>query len=80
MAIAGGLTFHHVSGHREAYLMPEIMGGGAALFDMDADGDLDAYLVQSGSLYDEDPAPTNALFRGRGDGCLLYTSPSPRDS
>ena len=32
------------------YRLPEIMGGGAALFDMDGDGDLDALLVQSGSL------------------------------
>ncbi len=74
-AVESGLAFDHVSGHREAYLMPEIMGGGAALFDMDSDGDLDAYLVQSGSLYDEAPAPTNALFRGRGDGSFEDVTP-----
>jgi len=47
---ARGLAFEHVSGHGERYWMPEIMGGGAALVDLDGDGDLDAYLVQSGRL------------------------------
>ena len=64
-----GLAFAHQSGHRETYLMPQIMGGGAALFDMDGDGDLDAYLVQSGSLDDQAaPQPGNQLFRNLGDG------------
>ena len=64
-----GLDFRHDSGHRNRYLMPEIMSGGAALFDMDGDGDLDAYLVQSGLV--EGPAedrPPNQLFSNRGDG------------
>lgn len=51
-AAARGLQFQHVSGHQQRHFMPEIMGGGAALFDMDDDGDLDALLVQSGSLLD----------------------------
>jgi hypothetical protein len=49
-AMASGLNFVHQSGHTERHYMPEIMGGGAALFDMDGDGDLDAYLVQSGKI------------------------------
>ncbi len=52
-----GLDFTHSTGHEDRHLFPEIIGGGAALFDMDGDGDLDAYLVQSrGSnrLYDND--------------------------
>ncbi len=68
-AVQRGLTFNQVSGHRESYLMPETMGGGAALFDMDGDGDLDAYLVQGGSLYDDAGAPPcNALFENLGAG------------
>jgi hypothetical protein len=68
-AAASGLVFRHTSGHGERFLLPEIMGGGAALFDMDGDGDLDAYLVQSGDV----TSPTkkgsgNRLFRNRGDG------------
>jgi enediyne biosynthesis protein E4 len=64
-----GLKFVHRSGHRDRYLLPEIMGGGAALFDMDGDGDLDAYLVQSGRVTDPaDKGDGNRLFRNRGDG------------
>jgi len=68
-AAARGLTFVHRSGHDGRYLMPEAAAGGGGLFDMDNDGDLDAYLVQSGSL--TDPAkrtPGNQLFENLGDG------------
>ena len=64
-----GLVFEHRSGHRTEFYMPEIMGGGAALFDMDGDGDLDVYLVNSGSLIDTpSKQPPNRLFENRGDG------------
>ncbi len=68
-ARSSGLVFQHESGHGERYWMPEIMGGGAALFDMDGDGDLDAYLVQGGQLDPQDePAPTDRLFANDGRG------------
>jgi hypothetical protein len=66
-AAARGLTFQHDSGHRESFWMPEIMGGGVALLDADEDGDLDVYLVQSGSL--EEPGAergANQLFANDG--------------
>ena len=69
VSTSSGLDFVHRSGHRERHLFPEIIGGGVALFDMDGDGDLDAYLVQSGSL--EEPGGAggaNRLFANRGDG------------
>jgi hypothetical protein len=63
-----GLVFQHEHGHREEYWMPEIIGGGGALFDLEDDGDLDAYLVQSGSLHDDAPveARANRLFQNDG--------------
>jgi hypothetical protein len=67
-AARAGIGFVHASGHKTKYLMPEIMGGGAALFDMDNDGFLDLYLVQSGSLLDEGSSGGNRLYHNRGDG------------
>jgi hypothetical protein len=58
-----GLDFVYQSGQTSDYHMPEIMGGGAALFDMDGDGDIDAYLVQGEG--------NNQLFRNDGGG--LFT-------
>jgi hypothetical protein len=61
--------------------IPEIMGGGAALFDCDGDRDLDVYLVngafgitredtqESVRLFTPDPGgPLNRLFRREADG------------
>jgi enediyne biosynthesis protein E4 len=50
VAEAAGLRFVHDNGATGQYYLPEIMGSGAALFDYDGDGDLDAYLLQSGPL------------------------------
>ena len=74
VALERGIDFVHESGHRQHHLMPEIMAGGAAFFDMDADGDLDAYLVQGGSL--EAPSDhANQLYRNRGDGRFENVTP-----
>jgi hypothetical protein len=64
-----GLAFTHATGHREGvYWIPETIAGGAALFDREDDGDLDAYLVQGGALHAGDPAPGDQLFENDGTG------------
>ncbi len=64
-----GLSFVHESGHREGtFLFPELMGGGACLFDADGDGDLDVFLVQSGSLHEGESRGEHRLFLNDGTG------------
>jgi len=48
IAEESGLNFVHFNGMSGKFYIAEIMGSGCALFDMDNDGDLDVYLVQSG--------------------------------
>ena len=69
-AAARGLAFTHRTGHGKEFWMPEIMAGGAALLDLEDDGDLDVYLVQSGGLAPDTDAAAcaNALFANDGRG------------
>src|SRR5690606_33432677 len=45
-----GVTFVHENGATGEFHLPEIMGAGVALVDIDNDGDLDVVLVQSGKV------------------------------
>lgn len=68
IAATSGVTFTHSSGHETRHLLPEIMGGGVALFDMDGDGDLDMLVVQSGRIFARPGTPAgHRLYRNRGD-------------
>jgi enediyne biosynthesis protein E4 len=64
-----GVAFRQRSGPERRFWFPEIVSGGACLFDYDADGYLDIYFVQSGDL---DPSASdrvgNQLYRNKGNG------------
>lgn len=68
IAERAGLNFVHRSGHQSRHYLPEIMGGGTALLDMDNDGFLDVYFVQSGNLTNPAAGEGNRLYRNRGNG------------
>ena len=65
-----GIDFVHHSGFDGRPMMPEMVGGGVALADLDDDGDLDLYLVQSGRVDTTLPVENSAnrLYMNRGDG------------
>ena len=74
-----GLTFSHVSGATGEFHLPEITGGGVALLDVEKDGDLDVYFIQSGFLrHEHTDSPRNELYLNKGNG-TFYRSERPDD-
>ena len=61
-----GIQFTHVA--QANYELAGIMSGGGGFFDYDGDGYLDIFLVQSGTLGQDQPNSTSRLYRNNGDG------------
>ncbi|MCH6551127.1 MAG: VCBS repeat-containing protein, partial [Planctomycetes bacterium] len=71
ITIESGLDFVHESGATGGLHLPEIVGGGIALWDFDNDGDLDVYLVNGNRTLPDGgcaESPTNRLYRQEDDG------------
>ncbi len=64
-AAEAGLDFVHFNGASGRFHYPEILPPGVALFDYDADGDLDAYFAQGRAL-GPDRAPSGATAPSAG--------------
>ncbi|PPR22928.1 MAG: Homoserine dehydrogenase, partial [Alphaproteobacteria bacterium MarineAlpha10_Bin3] len=79
---SAGVDFVHFSDSSPEKLLPEAMGGGLAVFDSDADGDLDLYFVNGRPLSPVSTAtvPVNALFlnESRGDAWSFVEVPGAR--
>jgi hypothetical protein len=69
---AAGIRFRHTSGATGKKLLPETMGSGVAFLDYDKDGRQDLLFINSCPWPDDEekqqPTPTMALYRNKGDG------------
>lgn len=68
---AAGIEFVHENGETAEKFLPETMGGGAAFFDYDRDGDQDLLLINGRSwewTTDEARIPGNRLYANDGKG------------
>src|SRR5438067_2344409 len=67
-----GIHFRHTNGSFGRKLLPETMGSGVAFLDYDGDGRQDLLFVNScywpGYEDKQQPPPTLALYRNKGDG------------
>ena len=66
---SAGIHFTHINGAIGKKHLPETMGAGGLFFDYDNDGNLDIFLVNSGSLLaSKRDTAANALYKNSGDG------------
>lgn len=62
-----GIDFVHFNAASPRRYLPETMGSGVAVFDLDADGLPDLYFANGTSLTGQGPVHTGRLFRNLGD-------------
>ena len=64
-----GITFRHTDGNSGKRYLVETVSAGLALFDYDADGDVDVYFLNGAPLRGTEVVtrPRNALYRNDGD-------------
>jgi hypothetical protein len=69
VATESGLVFRFETGSRHKHDLPEIMGGGVALIDVDGDGLLDVYFCNGGPIIADTKLadPPCRLFRNQGN-------------
>jgi len=65
ITVESGVDFVHDAGPTGTFFMPQIVGSGAAVFDMDGDGLLDLYFLTNGGPQSRS---TNRLFRQLSSG------------
>jgi hypothetical protein len=69
VALHAGVDFRHSPGRVRRHWFPEIMGSGLGFADVDEDGALDLFVVQSGELEGEDGSTGgHRLYSNRADG------------
>ena len=78
MRTRSGIGFVNVSGDIDKHYIVSSLGGGAALFDYDGDGDLDIYFVNGMRLADGIRVPEggNRLYRNEGSWQFLDVTES----
>jgi enediyne biosynthesis protein E4 len=78
VASEAGVVFRFFDGSRGRHDLPEIMGGGVALIDFDADGDLDIYLCNGGPIVPDPSKPDPPCRLYRNDGAWRFVDVTDR--
>ncbi len=76
VALAAGVDFIHESGARGSKLLPECLGGGVAIVDLDADGLHDLVFTQGQPIESDARVPDSADLALRAGGIRVYRNRS----